>query len=67
MLLNLVSAKLSNYNLIIIEVSDPQVTERDASQNLIKNMEDLVRVNKELKDRNEELEFNMLSNPFKNW
>ena len=34
---------------------------------MIKNIEDLVRVNKELKDRNEELELNMLSNALNDW
>ena len=47
---------------MIIIFPDPEVTATDSSLNLIKNIEDLVRVNKELKDRNEELEFNMLSN-----
>jgi hypothetical protein len=47
--------------------SDPQVTAKDASLDLVKNIEDLVRVNKELKDRNEELELNMLSNTFEDW
>ena len=47
--------------------SDPQVTATDASLDLVKNIEDLVRVNKELKDRNEELELNMLSNALNDW
>ena len=32
--------------------------------NLVNHVEELVRVNRELKDRNEELEINMLSIPF---
>ena len=65
--LNLVSAKHSMYNFMIIIFPDPEVTATDSSLNLIKNIEDLVRVNKELKDRNEELELNMLPNTFENW
>jgi len=43
----------------------PKFDETEASLDLVKNVEELVRVNKELKDRNEELEINMLSIPFK--
>ena len=52
---------------MIIIFEDPPVTATDASLDLVKNMEDLVRVNKELKDRNEELELNMLSNTVEDW
>ena len=43
---------------------DPKLYEADESVDLIKNVEELIRVNKELKDRNDELEMNMLSIPF---
>ena len=61
------SAKHPKYNVIITIFADPQVTATDASLDLVKNIEDLVRVNKELKDRNEELELNMLSNTVEDW
>ena len=61
------SAKHPKYNVMITIFSDPQVTDTDASLDLVKNIEDLVRVNKELKDRNEELELNMLSNTVEDW
>ena len=45
--------------------SGPQFQE--SNLDLINNVEELVRVNRELKDRNEELEINMLSIPFIDW
>ena len=52
---------------MILIFSDPEVPATDASLELIKNIEDLVRVNKDLKDRNDELELNMLSITFEDW
>ena len=61
------SAKHPKYHFMILIFSDPEVPATDASLELIKNIEDLVRVNKDLKDRNDELELNMLSITFEDW
>ena len=45
----------------------PHLHKAEESLYMIKNVEELVRVNKELKDRNDELEINMLSIPFEDW
>ena len=45
----------------------PHLYESEESLDLIQNVEELVRLNKELKDRNDELEMNMLSIPFEDW
>ena len=54
--------KVLNERLITIESCNHGM-ENEASLELIKNLEELIKVNQALKDRNEELEINMLSIP----
>ena len=51
-----------NQRLITIENCSQQ-KENEASLELIKNLEELMKVNKELKDRNDELETNIINSP----
>ena len=53
-----------NERLITIENCN-HGTENEASLELIKNLEELMKVNQALKDRNDELEINMLNIPLK--
>ena len=55
-------SKIINERLITIENCSHGV-ENDASLELIKNLEELMKANQALKDRNDELEINMLSIP----
>ena len=54
-------------NADVFFIIGPHLHEAQESLDLIQNVEELVRVNKELKDRNDELEMNMLSIPFEDW
>lgn len=60
------NAKILTDRLLVIEAY-PRVTETDTSLDIIKNLEDLARVNKELRDRNKELELKMISNALEDW
>ena len=55
-------SKVLNERLITIENCSHRI-ENDASVELIKNLEELMKVNQALKDRNDELEINMLNIP----
>ena len=53
--------------LLFLIILGQHINEAEESPDLVQNVEELVRVNKELKDRNDELEMNMLSIPFEDW
>lgn len=58
----ILKSKELNERLITIESYGPG-SESDSSLELIKNLEELMKVNQALKDRNDELEINMLNIP----
>ena len=58
----IIKSKELNERLITIESFGPG-SESDSSLELIKNLEELMKVNQALKDRNDELEINMLNIP----
>ena len=58
----IIKSKELNERLITIESQGPE-SESDSSLELIKNLEELMKVNQALKDRNDELEINMLNIP----
>ena len=58
----IIKSKELNDRLITIESFGPG-SESDSSLELIKNLEELMKVNQALKDRNDELEINMLNIP----
>ena len=58
----IIKSKELNERLITIESQGPE-SKSDSSLELIKNLEELMKVNQALKDRNDELEINMLNIP----
>ena len=52
---------------MVILILGPQYYEAEESLYLLNNVDELIRPNKELKDKNDELDMNMLSIPIEDW